>query len=1063
MKLKHFCLLFGFALIALAFTVFANAETLTFDCSNTFNCSIKEGCENVSGAVAGLLVHHGTAYSTEFYGPLPIDYYFYSSTTGKALCSATVTVSGQVGNQTNEVTSVYLNNTLLGTTKDNYCNSCDTCGCAFCGKDTQFFSAKEVTLTQPNTLRVYGYDSHAVVSVVLNCEAVVDCTNALAPIIETIPNKSTPYNLGFEIDLWDYVNDYDNPITDVNLSVSVEGNSVLCSVRDNRYLNCDTNDLGYSTVKIKANDVCKTTSSQFTVNVTNNSPIISVPDYSVSCKQDLNKFIDLSKYSLDEAVSALTYEIVSQSNPSLIDCNIVDSKYVSCKVKSCDENYSNITIRATDELGLVKEDSFKITVTNSAPVWKTIPSQCINSSKSKFINLKDYALDAEDGNNLSFTLDQNSVSGFSCLIESGSFVSCTLSTTKNLSLNLLFKATDSKGKYSTTTMNLSANCFDENGNDSNSTVLKFESSVEGLCMERCTTYSVPLVLENKSNSKKCFNFDAEVYPSNKLRVSLSSSSTCLNAKQSTKIYVSLNSCNADERQYTVRVFDYDSNLSLSFGAEVGSCNNSAGFRIEEFDGKICAGEKKQLSVFVRNTSSASKRVYLKAENEMFLPYFSKEIIDLAGGEEKEVALNINTLNAKEGTYFVSISGDADNFHIEKRVSFDIVDCSSFAERTFRLSVPDVCFDVKKGGTLESQFTITRQGEENAFCDNTKKPFYLSVNGMPSVVSFSTVNLLPNEGKAITFTVNVPKDAPAGYNFLTIMGSDGSEWNSFTEQKPLCVNVLGENKAGLTVNTQSKNILWCGSEIFEVLVSNTGDFDANYELQTIETPAGVSVSFSHQKFSLKKGESKNIFVSVSTSPNAQVKDNQQLKIKLKGPVELTAVIYFNVKEKTSFEDIEILSYTQKVEMYSNDTASYNILIRNNSGSDLNSVLVSFENVPVGVEIESVYSGAIKAGKTVSVLGTIKTNSDVNGIFEPVFVVTAGSMANKEKFSLVVTKREGFFAGLFTGLFSFSAVNIDSSELIYFLFVAIVLIVFVSLIIFTLSAFSKGEKREAWMEQ
>jgi hypothetical protein len=232
---------------------------------------------------------------------------------------------------------------------------------------------------------------------------------------------------------------------------------------------------------------------------------------------------------------------------------------------------------------------------------------------------------------------------------------------------------------------------------------------------------------NDTNAKRCFDFDSESTPYNYLSTSLSQNEICLNPKEETTLTLSVNSCGAEERKYTVNVFDNDSNLSMAFKFEVGTCSNFDGFRIEEFDGTICAGKKKDVSVIVKNTSSATKKIFLGADNEMVLPHFDKEYVTLNSGEQKLVQLTVNAIALKSGTTErVSLFGDAGEYHIEKEIYFDVVDCSNIVKRTFSLSVPSVCFDVKRGQTLESQFSIRRESNVGDNCSLTRKDFFCLV-------------------------------------------------------------------------------------------------------------------------------------------------------------------------------------------------------------------------------------------------------------------------------------------------------------------------------------------------
>jgi uncharacterized membrane protein len=590
-----------------------------------------------------------------------------------------------------------------------------------------------------------------------------------------------------------------------------------------------------------------------------------------------------------------------------------------------------------------------------------------------------------------------------------------------------------------------------------------ESDTNGVCMEECTTIGTQIKLTNSTNIRKCFNFDAESIPFG-LVVSITPNEVCLNKNESTYIMLNANSCGADERSYRVNVFDTDSNAELWFDYRVGSCSSFDGFTINEFDGVLCAGEERKVSVIVKNNSSSAKRIALNADNSMILPYFEKSFIDLASGQQKTVNLVINANNLHADFYNISLTGTAGEYRIHKNLEARIVDCTEIPQRTFALNVPQVCFDVRKGQEFESQFSITRQSNLNSPFAHRQQEFFLTLSGMPSELSYNSVLLVPNEGKSIPFTVYIPADAPTGHTLLSIFASDGPDYGSFTEQKSLCLNVLGESNAGLVVITQAKDIALGSAEVFQLQLTNTGDFDANFNLAVSDVPGGISAVLTDTRVFLSKGQSKVIYVSVSASPFAHVRENQFIKVSVTGPVSLSSKIYFNVKESVSFEDLEILSATKQVDMKGNSEAVYDIVIRNNTESTLQNVMVSFENIPMDMNIESVLLSNISPGVPITVSGTISAG-DINGYFTPSFVVSSGQLMNKKVFAIYVASnpKPTGITGLFAGFFSLGGVELSSlfGVLIGSIFLAVLLIILVSVIIIIMSWFSRSKKKEAWM--
>jgi len=1059
-KINHIFKIVGIILILLALTVFAKADTYTFDCDSTFNCSIKDYCQGIPSAVPGLLVHNGTASSYAL-GNQPINYSFNAISTGEQICTATVTVTAMHDQgQSNEKTQIYINGTSMGTTIDNHCNGPAGGSCTFCGRETQTLGTKTITLNQTNTLKVYGYDSHAVVGVIVDCYGGNNCSANLGPTIDNIEDKIIPYNTGnFRIDLWDKITDHTDSFSELDISVNVSGSTISCNLDSNRYLECQAgNILGDSTVTITVIDPCKEQDTEsFIVSVVNQPPHLTVPDQTKSCSSNMNQFIDLRYYSWDEQINDVNFMIISQSNTGLLNCQIDNNYYLTCNVNNCDEDYSDIIVRITDIFDEYYNDTFRITLANQPPYWtNAVPNTCINEDTYKLFDLRNYTDDIEDGNNLTFTLIQSNINATDCFIEDDYYLSCQEVSNQKAFNILTIKATDSKGLYATTTATIETNCNNH---------FDFNSSLKSVCLEECTSYTSEIYLRNNSNEKKCFNFEVESdIPT--FNVSLNNESFCLNVNETTTLYLSANTCGADSDEYEVKVFDTGNNLELYFDYEIGSCNSFDGFRINEYDGKICKGEKRTYSVDVKNTSSATKTVYLMAENSKILPYFSKDSLILNGGQTKTVDLTINAKYAPLGHYNILLGGDATNYHIEKSLDLEVVDCSEISKINFLITAPDICYDVERGQTFESSFNVLRL-KDSYCCDCSwdTRSLLLSIVGMKNELAYNSLDLRCSEEKKVEYTLFVPSNASAGTHFVTIIGEEqpdapfDNEIGS-VESKEICLNVLGQSNSNVLLRTQSKDIFWCDTEIFELELTNTGDFDESFNLSATDIPVGVNVFFSENTVNVPKKQSRIIYVSIATNPNSIISDNQFITVNLDGNIDLSTKIYFNIKEKFSAQDLEFVSSTDVLAVKINSEANYFVMIRNNTEKTLNNIILNIENLPSDVNYSQVIIPILFSGEVATLQGKI-TTGDTNGVFLPVFVISSGNLINKEMFTLVIEKSEqnaglAAFSGLFglSGMFSFGEISLVVG-------LAIFLILLLLVIILVLMALSKSHRNEEWL--
>ena len=1088
MKFNHFCLIAGIFIIILAMTTFANAATYTFDCSSRFNCSIKSYCQGVSGAVPGLLVDDGEAYSYTL-GDQPIDYSFTSNYAGVHSCRATVTVTAMHSQgQTNENTTIYVNGVNLGTTSDNYCNGGDSENCTFCGRDTQTLPSRNVTLNQNNTLRVYGHDSHAVVSVILTCNPSEDvtpvhnCSTNHTPQISSIQNQTINYNSSsnLSLDLWNYISDSDDLDRDLDLSMTQSGTSVSCTLNEDRYLTCTPNStIGTTTINLAVVDSCNARATRsFTITTTNNAPTLNVSNLTRSCANNLTQLINLRNYSYDEEVSTLSYAIVSQSNTTLATCSITSGQYVSCIVNTCSDSYSDINISVTDIFGITRYDSFRLTLQNQAPTWvQSLTNQCINQPNNRIIDLNGYVTDLEDGNNITYSIsDQTNTIDISCELENERYLSCENISNKKINNVITIRATDTRGAYSSSQVTISTNCFSNEGDNN----IIIESDIKGICLESCTSYSAQVKVSNYSEEKKCFDFYLESDPET-LNYSLSNESFCLNEDETTYMSLSVNTCGSDTTNYDLYLIEDDQEIEMQFDLRIGNCQSFDGFRIEEFDGKICAGEKTTIPITIENRSDEEKTIYLSADNSMVLPYFEKEKIVLSDDEEKIVDLVINARTLKVGKYKITLGGDAPNYHIQKKLDIEVVDCTGI-DTAFIITNSDVCYNVQRGQFFQGSFKVKNVSNDGPCpeCSDRTRAVDLFLGTTHYELSNKTPSLYYFEEKIIDYQIKIPESAQAGINFVTIDGKalprgifDDDLGNVLGSK--ICINVAGETNAGVILKTQTKDIDWCASEIFELEIQNTGDLDENFSLNATKLPKGVEVHFSEDKILVKRGETKIIYVSISTNPQAEIGDGQSVIINILGRKNLSTEIYFNIKEKPSFNDLEIVSLSTMISAYKNTQTTYSVVLKNNTERDLRNLKITFENVPNNVTFEEKEISLIAKGEIVQIVGELKVG-DINGYFEPVMIITGTNVINKKKLGLLVNEFEentGVFSGglfgLFTsqngplnGLFSLFSFGENGGLLSGFSYGLIFILLAVILIIGLLSTRGTKSRKEVWME-
>jgi len=1062
LDIKDFCKIFGIILVMLAYTAFAQAAIYNFNCSNTFNCSVPGQCTN--GTISG------EAFAWEW-----ANYNFNSTEIGLNYCTATVETTGYGAPnqaQTSEEVEVYINGTFIGRTVDNYANTCSTrCGeNIFCGLDSQSF-LEYVDLTAENELQLYIDDSVSIVRITLNCQLITPyydvCENNLAPIIQDIPNRTISYTESTRYDLWDYVNDYDSYdyLSDLNIVYSRQGNSVSCTF-DGRNLNCDAVHPGTSTITISATDSCDaTTEKQFTITVTNAPPVLSLTNQQIGCTQNLEKFINLHNKVWDEDKTTLDFNIISQSNISDINCYLKDDHYITCETNTCEQTSSTLTITATDEFGLVDTKSMTLSIINQPPVWfKKINDVCINENTSNIYDLRNYVSDPESGTNLTFTLEQSNPSILNCFINDNYYVSCNGITNLHGKNTLTITATDNFGLNASTTVNVSANCFEN---------VTFSSDNTDICMENFTTYSKQIELRNISNEERCYDFYTE-FDIEGVEARVTPKTMCVQPNETRWLTLNINAYNSQIDDYELTLYGKkctspsvctsEIDLEMKFNLGIGTCDNFDGFFVEEFDRTVCQGEKWSVPVMVRNYSNETKTISLKADNGYLLPYFEEECVTVPSGSKKKVNLIVNAKTAPLGYYYIQLDGISENYQISKLLELEVIDCSNIHPRTFILEVPNTCFEVNKGERLDSYFTIKRTRDT---CSDPRDPVnvYFKTQGFRTELSYNSKEIECFAEESIEYSAFINENEKAGTHFLKVTATDGQ----FEETKEVCINVLGKGKSQFLLKTSPQDIESCSTGIFILEIRNTGDFDEDFSLSASGVPNGVTINFSETDFSVPKGQSKIIYAAVSTNVYAALGESK-IKITLEGPETHTTELKFNITEQSVNQNIEFLSYTSQVTTKQNSKTEYELILRNNTNTDLTNISLRIEGSPEDVNFEEIIIPEIKAGQTKTIVGEVSVGN-TTGFYTASYVVSKGNISNKQDFTIYIEQNSfagaqnssgtGFLAGTsgFTGLFGLSGEG--TIGLIEWVALALFLILLLLGIILIVTDLSKPVTYEKWV--
>ncbi len=121
----------------------------------------------------------------------------------------------------------------------------------FCGTDTYTFRAYDGT----------AYSNTATITVYVLC-------NNVCPVLN-IPNHDMEKDSSLRIDLYSYTSDVDSDLKDLTYQLLSQSDTgvVDCVITDNRYLECESDKVGFSDLAVSVTDVSCIAADTFTINV----------------------------------------------------------------------------------------------------------------------------------------------------------------------------------------------------------------------------------------------------------------------------------------------------------------------------------------------------------------------------------------------------------------------------------------------------------------------------------------------------------------------------------------------------------------------------------------------------------------------------------------------------------------------------------------------------------------------------------------------------------------------------------------------------------------------------
>ncbi len=516
-------------------------------------------------------------------------------------------------------------------------------------------------------------------------------------------------------------------------------------------------------------------------------------------------------------------------------------------------------------------------------------------------------------------------------------------------------------------------------------------------------FSLPIKIKNESNEKKLIHLISK----GPLKTEFRANDFYLNAGEQTEIALDIFPSFKSETYFIELRMEADEITEYS-GLTVNTWFASEEIQLKYYRQNICRNRLDKISLFVKNTSSESKRIKLSAETNFFMANIEPNDIDLDAGEEKFVEIEIlSNTSVPLNNYSIVVYAESNNTIVSKEVFFDLVECTEI-KNEFRLSAP-ARISLRKNETKRVYFTVKNlEDKENEI------QFAVRSNLITELQQTKTV-LEPFESRQFWIDIQALKSNKTGIHKIELYA-----FNPFYEErKTFNAEVRGIHEIKSVLLNNNIEIQRGHSKIFTLLIENKGDFKEKIELNFFEQE-NINLHFSETRFYLNEKEAKKVYISVNPSITSKLKD-YKIKIKVNGK-ELF-LKFKAIKEEKPLQTegiIEFLSAPERITL-NQKQQKLEIVIKNISGEKIENTVFWIEGLPKGTAFESNIIKELETGKTRTAGGTLFLTEDaVKGTYKIFLVIEGNEFRQKKQVLLNVLEEpeeketekqeDSFFAGL-----------------------------------------------------
>ncbi len=431
--------------------------------------------------------------------------------------------------------------------------------------------------------------------------------------------------------------------------------------------------------------------------------------------------------------------------------------------------------------------------------------------------------------------------------------------------------------------------------------------------------------------------------------------------------------------------------------------------VNTFQKNVCANEYvESITASVKNNTSSTKAVKLKAEQPILFPSIEDDELFLNAGETELVEIKLNVSPPNIGEYTGTFEADTNEIMLVHPFTVKVNDCPNPIAKTISLILPNKPKDLVKNQTTLIPITVKNLTNEPQLVD-----LYV-VSLIPS--KNQSVTIGPKENAIVNLQFSPTFNTPAGTHSVEVTAVA----SGYSIAQTMNVKVLPLNLLELEQVNNVFEIAKGETKTISYVLYNHGDNAQSITFGIETNIPDTSFTFEPASLFLDKGKSAIVKLGISVDDQTSVTTVNTHVLALGNRSMGRIPLAFSVVEKWDLVEtiLEFVSFPQHVKMGLDEQKEVTFSIRNPTERVLSHLRFKLVGVKgSGISVVGPQDFALMPLETKAITLTLVTQNDaLSGLYSPVLVVQGKNALGSVPFSLEVEDNSAL--GLLTGLVTFA---------------------------------------------